>query len=65
MDAKEAYSRRRDFFGKQCNHPYIEKEYEQGVDIYEYVCAVCGSEFVKKEIWEQIHRAQEQQKDYH
>ncbi len=65
MDAKEAYIRRRDFFGKPCNHPSIEKEREQGVDIDEYVCAVCGSEFAKKEIWEQIHRAQEQQRDNH
>ena len=65
MDAKEAYIRRREFFGKPCHHPQVEKEYEQGVDIGEYVCTICGSEFAKKDIWKQIHRTQEQQRDDH
>ena len=63
MDAKEAYIRRRDFFGKPCNHPHIEKEYERDVDLNEYVCSICGSEFAKKEMWEQIHYAQKHQQD--
>ncbi len=54
MDAKEAQRLRRESFGKPCSHSQIEKEEQQGREMYVYVCLTCGSEFVSREVWEKI-----------
>jgi len=54
MEAHEARRLRREWFGKPCDHPMVEREIGQGIPATMCVCPMCGSEFVKREIWEKI-----------
>ena len=65
MDAKEAQRLRRESFGKPCSHSQIEKEEQQGREMYVYACLTCGSEFVSREIWEKIIRTRKASIDQH
>ena len=56
MEANEAFKRRRETFGQPCMHETIVKEYDQGKDIGIWVCAACGSEFTKRDVWEKIRQ---------
>ena len=59
MDAKEAQRLRKESFGKPCGHSQIEKEEQQGSEMYVYACLECGAEFVSRKVWEKILRNRE------
>ncbi len=56
MEAQDATRLRRETFGKPCMHEAIEKEYKQRVEIEEWACSKCGTEFVNKEVWAKIRQ---------
>ena len=51
MEAQEAARLRKETFGKPCSHETIEKEFELGIELDEWVCPKCGTEFVSKKVW--------------
>jgi hypothetical protein len=55
MEAEEARRLRSRWFGKPCCHPGLEPVVVQGSSTGGYVCQVCGSEFRKVALWENIH----------
>lgn len=42
MQAIEAAKLREQWDGSECDHPFLEKEYAQGISTGDYVCTTCG-----------------------
>lgn len=61
MQMKEAAELRKQWGGKHCGHPHVEREYHLGMQTGDYICTTCGEAGWGKN-WPEVEREEQQNK---